>query len=375
MDPPKLRVSPLQVVFPAGPYEPPPAPPPTATITIGTTPGGAAPAAPVAFKIKTTCPTRYVVRPNAGVLSPEDEATVEISLTPAAEGGLTPGMPAVPPPAVLCRDRFQVQAVAMLPDVTVEDAFWEGAATSRTNLNVAVEGYSVEAAAPAGGGGGGVPVLTPSSPGRRPPSRPPSYASASSGVRDGVVSSPPPAPSQSGGTAGLVGPTSVAAHVAQLQAGAIAAGAPLPPSGRAGRVGAAITAPAPGTDAGMTTPAPALTEVANKDGLPPAGVAGARPGDAALATEYGALLAPGRHDEAVERARELSRALDASRAEAARVRTAVEETVAAAETILEDAPKAPLATHVLASDAYGGVSVAGVGLMVAAAAVLTKLVW
>lgn len=115
--------------------------------------------------------------------------------------------------------------------------------------------------------------------------------------------------------------------------------------------------------------------MADKDGLPPAGVAGARPGDAALATEYGALLAPGRHDEAVERAREMGRALDASRAEAARLRTAVEETVAAAETILEEAPKAPLATHVLASDAYGGVSVAGVGLMVAAAAVLTKLVW
>ncbi|KAK1866327.1 hypothetical protein I4F81_008847 [Pyropia yezoensis] len=260
---------------------------------------GAVPAAPVAFKIKTTRPARYVVRPNAGVLPPGVAAAVEISLTPGA---------AVPPPAALCRDKFLVQAGAVLPGMAIDDAFWGGAAFSRTKLTVAVEG--------------------------------------------------------------------VAAHVAQLQAGSTAAGSPLPPTGRAGRFGAAAAAiPATGTVAGVATPAPALTDVADKDGLPPAGVAGARPGDAALATEYGALLAPGRHDEAVERAREVGRALDASRAEAARLRTAVEETVAAAETILEEAPKAPLATHVLASDAYGGVSVAGVGLMVAAAAVLTKLVW
>lgn len=198
-------------------------------------------------------------------------------------------------------------------------------------------------------------------------------------MREGVAGSPPPAPGRRAAPAGAPAATSVAAHVAQLQAGAAAAGPPLPPTGRgAGRGAAAAAIPASGSAASVAaavTPAPALTDVADKDGLPPAGVAGARPGDAALATEYGALLAPGRHDEAVERAREMGRALDASRAEAARLRTAVEETVAAAETILEEAPKAPLATHVLASDAYGGVSVAGVGLMVAAAAVLTKLVW
>lgn len=369
MDPPQLRISPPQVVFPGAPHAPPPAPPPTATIAIGTVPSGAVPAAPVAFKIKTTRPARYVVRPNAGVLPPGVAAAVEISLTPGA---------AVPPPAALCRDKFLVQAGAVLPGMAIDDAFWGGAAFSRTKLTVAVEGYSVESAAAAGGGvgGGSVPASTPPSPGRRPPSRPPSYASASSGVRDGVASSPPPAPGRPGVSAGGLAATSVAAHVAQLQAGSTAAGSPLPPTGRAGRFGAAAAAiPATGTVAGVATPAPALTDVADKDGLPPAGVAGARPGDAALATEYGALLAPGRHDEAVERAREVGRALDASRAEAARLRTAVEETVAAAETILEEAPKAPLATHVLASDAYGGVSVAGVGLMVAAAAVLTKLVW
>jgi len=360
-----LRISPPQVLFPSPPHAAPPAPPPTATITIGTAPGGAVPPVPVAFKIKTTRPARYVVRPNAGVLPPGVAASVKISLTPGAH---------IPPPSTLARDKFLVQAGAVPPGgARLDDAFWDGPGISRTKLTVAVEGAAAPGDAAASVGGASAPP----SPGYLLPSRPPSYASASSGLRPdggGPASGSPTAPRRAGAPA-----TSVAAHVAQLQAGSLPTssppGAPVP--GRIIRVGAPAPAvlPVAAVPGGATVPAPALTPVADKDGLPAAGVAGARPGDAALATEYGALLAPGRHDEAVERAREVGRALEASRAEVARVRTAVEETKAAAETILEEAPKAPLATHPLASDAYGGVSVAGVGLMVAAAAVLTKLVW
>ncbi|KAH9810120.1 (VAMP)-associated protein [Teratosphaeria destructans] len=59
---------------------------------------------PVAFKVKTTAPKQYCVRPNSGKI--ESGATVEVQV-------LLQAMKEDPPPDAKCRDKFLVQSVAI----------------------------------------------------------------------------------------------------------------------------------------------------------------------------------------------------------------------------------------------------------------------
>ncbi|MCO5607148.1 hypothetical protein L7F22_061341 [Adiantum nelumboides] len=59
----------------------------------------------VAFKVKTTSPKKYCVRPNTGVVSPG--ATCDVTVTMQAQRDA--------PPDMQCKDKFLVQSV-MLPD-------------------------------------------------------------------------------------------------------------------------------------------------------------------------------------------------------------------------------------------------------------------
>ncbi|KAI8057039.1 PapD-like protein [Syncephalis plumigaleata] len=59
---------------------------------------------PVAFKVKTTTPRQYCVRPNAGRIEPGETVDVQVVLQPMRED---------PPPDFRCRDKFLVQSVAI----------------------------------------------------------------------------------------------------------------------------------------------------------------------------------------------------------------------------------------------------------------------
>jgi len=59
---------------------------------------------PVAFKVKTTAPKQYCVRPNSGLIEPGDEIVVIVILQ---------AMKQEPPEGVKCRDKFLVQSVAV----------------------------------------------------------------------------------------------------------------------------------------------------------------------------------------------------------------------------------------------------------------------
>lgn len=61
-------------------------------------------AEPVAFKVKTTAPKQYCVRPNSGRIEPGTEVEVQVLLQAMRED---------PPPDARCRDKFLVQSVAM----------------------------------------------------------------------------------------------------------------------------------------------------------------------------------------------------------------------------------------------------------------------
>ncbi|KAF2085850.1 VAMP-associated protein [Saccharata proteae CBS 121410] len=62
---------------------------------------------PVAFKVKTTAPKQYCVRPNSGRIEPGQDVEVQVLLQAMKED---------PPPDARCRDKFLVQSVAVTAD-------------------------------------------------------------------------------------------------------------------------------------------------------------------------------------------------------------------------------------------------------------------
>ncbi|KAJ2758193.1 phosphatidylinositol-binding protein scs2 [Coemansia sp. BCRC 34490] len=64
--------------------------------------------APVAFKIKTTAPKQYCVRPNAGRIEPGNSIEIQVILQPMKED---------PPADFKCRDKFLIQSIQISPEM------------------------------------------------------------------------------------------------------------------------------------------------------------------------------------------------------------------------------------------------------------------
>ncbi|XP_071689914.1 vesicle-associated protein 2-1-like isoform X2 [Rutidosis leptorrhynchoides] len=60
----------------------------------------------VAFKVKTTSPKKYFVRPNTGVIQPRDSCTIRVTLQAQLEY----------PPDMQCRDKFLLQSTPVPPN-------------------------------------------------------------------------------------------------------------------------------------------------------------------------------------------------------------------------------------------------------------------
>ncbi|KAL3649441.1 Vesicle-associated protein 1-2 [Castilleja foliolosa] len=65
----------------------------------------------VAFKVKTTNPKKYCVRPNTGVVVPRSSCDVQVTMQAQKEA----------PPDLECRDKFLLQCVAVRPGSTAKD--------------------------------------------------------------------------------------------------------------------------------------------------------------------------------------------------------------------------------------------------------------
>ncbi|KAI0851268.1 VAMP-associated protein [Daldinia vernicosa] len=74
---------------------------------------------PVAFKVKTTAPKQYCVRPNSGRVEPGKEVEVSVILQ---------AMKQEPPPDTKCRDKFLVQSVPITGDKEFANlaSIWDG---------------------------------------------------------------------------------------------------------------------------------------------------------------------------------------------------------------------------------------------------------
>ncbi|KAF9242541.1 PapD-like protein [Melanogaster broomeanus] len=69
-------------------------------------------AVPVAFKVKTTAPKLYCVRPNSGRIEPGDSIEVSVMLQPMKEE---------PPLAAKCKDKFLIQSTLITPEKETRD--------------------------------------------------------------------------------------------------------------------------------------------------------------------------------------------------------------------------------------------------------------
>ncbi|GMJ04852.1 hypothetical protein like AT5G47180 [Hibiscus trionum] len=66
---------------------------------------------PVAFKVKTTSPKKYFVRPNTGIVMPRDSCIIRVTLQAQTEY----------PPNMQCKDKFLVQSTIVPPNTDVDD--------------------------------------------------------------------------------------------------------------------------------------------------------------------------------------------------------------------------------------------------------------
>ncbi|EOA37903.1 hypothetical protein CARUB_v10009369mg [Capsella rubella] len=65
----------------------------------------------VAFKVKTTSPKKYCVRPNVGVVAPKSSCEFSVIMQAFKD----------PPPDMVCKDKFLIQSTAVPADTTDED--------------------------------------------------------------------------------------------------------------------------------------------------------------------------------------------------------------------------------------------------------------
>ncbi|KAK2372356.1 Vesicle-associated protein 2-1 [Trifolium repens] len=65
----------------------------------------------VAFKVKTTSPKKYFVRPNTGVIHPWDSCIIRVTLQAQREY----------PPDMQCKDKFLLQSTVVAPNTDVDD--------------------------------------------------------------------------------------------------------------------------------------------------------------------------------------------------------------------------------------------------------------
>ncbi|GAB4857667.1 Vesicle-associated protein 2-1 [Ancistrocladus abbreviatus] len=65
----------------------------------------------VAFKVKTTSPKKYFVRPNTGVIHPWDSCVIRVTLQAQREY----------PPDMQCKDKFLLQSTVVAPNSDVDD--------------------------------------------------------------------------------------------------------------------------------------------------------------------------------------------------------------------------------------------------------------
>lgn len=276
----------------------------------------------IAFKVKTTNQSRYIVRPNVGMAAPDDKLEIFIGVQPSSN---------MPSPGA-SKDKFLLRIAPCEGHDRISNSFWT---THEDNTGMAGLKLRVEFVAPSVASSGSPPLVPHtlgldntfmSSPGTPPlsPTFPPDVPASVPHVRD----LPPDllTPTANGGM-----PTSA------------------PPSPYAeSPVYYMIPPPAPVLDDAITSMAAAPRSPAEEE---------------VSLGDPDSLLSEGRYNEAIAKVALLQSMLDDKNLELARLKTELAETRAETDRVLKDAPVPPLAANKVLSDPFGGLSVTGFGLM------------
>lgn len=279
----------------------------------------------VAFKVKTTNQARYIVRPNVGVIARGASLSILIGMQPS------PDMPVLGP----SKDKFLLR-VAEAPGIS-ETGFPKDYWVDReSDPDVVSIKFRVEFVAE------GQEALVDDIDDIVPVDAPPPHATnapaSAPQPRDlppAVTSDSPFAPSAS-----VVVPSAAQDHGRS--------------DGTAFRSGRAASTAASGQRFNSAL--------------------GPVPMKAADMPDAEELLQERNYELALRRVRELQATLDTKNLELARLRADLAETRAQSEKVLKEAPKTPLSANKIVSDPFGGVSVAGFGVMLVLFFILVNVV-
>lgn len=324
----------------------------------------------IAFKVKTNNQTRYIVRPNAGTIGANDVVNIFINVHPEAK------LPEAGP----SKDKFLLR-VAPCPGVDVlPPHFWTSRESDPTvhGLKILVE-YVADNNIYSGDN-------------REKEINGAVYSGSGDDDGDAGVNTGPF--KLESGDDGLKPLSVTGAQLAVAEAGGSPSGAPsiphvrdMPPdllSAKGGAADAEANGPTHLVGVGsVLTPTTTTTATASGAGVGTGAVAGAGTGigagtfgaqvpvppTAGQRARYAslgdpaALLSDAKYDDALSRVVQLEALLDEKNLELSRLKTELEETRAETDRVLKDAPVTPIVANKLISDPFGGVSVAGLGLM------------
>lgn len=265
----------------------------------------------LAFKVKTTNQARYIVRPNVGVIPAHSHLSILIGLHASLD---------VPTPG-LSKDKFLL-CVAEAPGTAITglpDAYWTERETRPDVQGIKFKVEFVD--------------------------------------ETHLVEEPPdqvmPVRQHSPNTSSITSPVPRQRDLPPTLA-------PAPPPGSVVASSVVVDPPV----AASASPIP-ISSRPREENLNPDVVAPVDPDQ---------LLQSANYESAMTRVRELQALLDAKNLELSRLRTELAETRAESERVLKDAPNTPLPANKLLADPFGGVSVAGFGLMLLLFLVLVNVI-
>lgn len=295
----------------------------------------------VAFKVKTTNQARYIVRPNVGIIDAESTAEIQIGVQPSSD---------LPPPGQ-SKDKFLLRVTPCPGTGSLPDDFW----ACREENDSTVAGLKFR-------------VTFVENISQQPFSSLPNdntYHPDTSRLAPALSSKTQQVPIQRT-TQPISNPAAIHSTIATAPHAR-----DLPPDLVPGAIANSSadvkneTMPNPSMTSGQL-----LSESPISATVP---AASENPKEVTLG-DTSMLLTPEKYEEAMAKVTELQSMLNEKTLEVSRLKTELAETRAETNRVLKEAPVTPVSSNKIVTDPFGGVSVAGLGLLLIVVLLLVNVV-
>lgn len=294
----------------------------------------------VAFKVKTTNQARYIVRPNVGTIDAKSTSKIYIGVQPSSD---------LPPPGQ-SKDKFLLRVTSCPGTGSLPEDFW----ASREEDDTTVSGLKFRVTFDEN-----IPRFPLTAPNGS------SFHSDKSRLSPGLSDKPQQVSNQY-----TTQPTSNPSATFPTIATAPHA-RDLPPDLVPGAIASSSADVKNETMfAAPLTPAQLLSDSPISATVP---AVSENPREVTLG-DTNTLLTPEKYEEAMAKVTELQSMLNEKTLEVSRLKTELAETRAETNRVLKEAPVTPVASNKIVTDPFGGVSVAGLGLLLIVFLLLVNVV-